>query len=297
MRRIVVLVAVAVLLAACGSTRDPAATVNGTEISEDMTLRWAEGLAEVRNVGSPLPTSLTRETLSLLIQRSVILAEFEARGLTISDADIEVARLEIRQAFVGDEETFPEPVGRELLDTLAASAALRADLIGLNDISEGQVEAWLAQHPDRFVSACSRHILVESESEALAVIDRINGGEAFEDVAVEVSVGPSGPAGGDLGCAAPAQFVPEFAEAVSTLEPGVVSAPVETQFGFHVIRVDSRSTGDLAEIGPQVHADLRGEANSSQAQLLQDLLASAEITVNPKFGVWSSASFSVQPTP
>ena len=90
----------------------------------------------------------------------------------------------------------------------------------------------------------ARHILVESQGEAVAVIDQLNEGADFEELAKEKSTGPSGPTGGDLGWFSPNQMVEPFSNAVQALEDGqYTSAPTQTQFGWHVIlREESRES-------------------------------------------------------
>lgn len=87
----------------------------------------------------------------------------------------------------------------------------------------------------------ARHILVETEDEAKAIIVELTGGADFEELAKEKSTGPSGPAGGDLGYFGPGRMVPEFDAAANALDVGAFSQePVKTQFGFHVIKVEDR---------------------------------------------------------
>lgn len=90
----------------------------------------------------------------------------------------------------------------------------------------------------------ARHILVESQGEAVAVIDQLNDGADFEELAKEKSTGPSGPTGGDLGWFSPNQMVEPFSNTVQELEDGQYSsAPTQTQFGWHVIlREESRES-------------------------------------------------------
>jgi peptidyl-prolyl cis-trans isomerase C len=90
----------------------------------------------------------------------------------------------------------------------------------------------------------ARHILVESQGEAVAVIAELNEGADFEELAKEKSTGPSGPTGGDLGWFSPNQMVEPFSNAVQGLEDGQYSSePTQTQFGWHVIlREESRES-------------------------------------------------------
>lgn len=96
---------------------------------------------------------------------------------------------------------------------------------------------------------CASHILVATEDEANAVIERIDGGEDFAAVAQEVSTDTgSGANGGDPGCTNPTNYAywPEFADAILSGEIGQLTGPVETAFGFHVIRVDERNVEQLS---------------------------------------------------
>ena len=90
----------------------------------------------------------------------------------------------------------------------------------------------------------ARHVLVESQGEAIEVISQLDAGANFEELAMEKSTGPSGPDGGDLGWFSPNQMVEPFSNAVQAMEDGAYSAqPVQTQFGWHVIlREESRES-------------------------------------------------------
>lgn len=82
------------------------------------------------------------------------------------------------------------------------------------------------------------HILVESEEEAIAIKEELDNGADFAEIAREKSTGPSGPGGGSLGWFGKGMMVPSFEEAVVAMEPGAVSEPVQTQFGWHVIKLN-----------------------------------------------------------
>lgn len=121
------------------------------------------------------------------------------------------------------------------------------------------------------------HILVETEEEAQAVIERLEGGEDFAALAREVSTGPSGPNGGELGWFGLGRMVPEFEEAVVSLEVGEVSAPVQTQFGWHVVTLNETRPEPLPTLD-----ELRGELTQQVRQQvvraeIDDLREGAEI--------------------
>lgn len=86
------------------------------------------------------------------------------------------------------------------------------------------------------------HILVETEEEAKAIVDELAAGADFAETATEKSTGPSGPSGGSLGWFGVGMMVPEFEAAVVDMEVGAVSDPVQTQFGWHVIKLDEKRT-------------------------------------------------------
>jgi len=89
--------------------------------------------------------------------------------------------------------------------------------------------------------ASARHILVESEQDCLDLKQKIEGGADFAEVAKQHSKCPSGRAGGDLGTFGKGQMVPEFDRVVFQGEVGVIHGPVQTQFGYHLVEITSRS--------------------------------------------------------
>lgn len=120
----------------------------------------------------------------------------------------------------------------------------------------------------------ANHILVESEDEAKAIIEEINGGADFEAVAKEKSTGPSGPNGGALGWFGKGMMVPEFEAAVMELEAGAISAaPVQTQFGWHVIKLnETRETEApaLDAVRDELSAEIQNAAVEEQVAALTD---------------------------
>lgn len=117
------------------------------------------------------------------------------------------------------------------------------------------------------------HILVETEEAATAIKAEIEAGADFADTARERSTGPSGPNGGQLGWFGTGAMVPSFEAAVIALEVGEVSAPVQTQFGWHVIilnetRVQERPT--LEEIRAELEEEVRNAALEAHVNALAE---------------------------
>ncbi|WP_416914762.1 MAG: peptidylprolyl isomerase [Roseicyclus sp.] len=136
-------------------------------------------------------------------------------------------------------------------------AAMLLDQIGMADLPEEEVQA---EYDAQYGSAGSvtefnaSHILVETEEEAQALIAELGEGADFAELAQERSIGPSGPNGGQLGWFTAGMMVPTFEEAVFALSVGEVSAPVETQFGWHVILLN-----DTRDQAPPALEEVRAE--------------------------------------
>lgn len=121
------------------------------------------------------------------------------------------------------------------------------------------------------------HILVETEEEAKSLIEELDGGADFAALAKEKSTGPSGANGGDLGWFAGDMMVEPFSAAVAEMEAGSISEPVQTQFGWHVIKLEETRTKERPEL-EDVRAELE-EVVRQQAidAYMQKLSEGAEI--------------------
>lgn len=109
------------------------------------------------------------------------------------------------------------------------------------------------------------HILVETEEEAIAVKEAIDGGADFGNTAREKSTGPSGPGGGELGWFGLGMMVPSFEAATIALSPGEVSAPVQTQFGWHIIKLNETRKAEIPTL-EDVRENLANEIRQEAAQ-------------------------------
>ena len=132
----------------------------------------------------------------------------------------------------------------ELQSRAMLAQAVATDFMERNPATEEEMRALYDEQSSRAPAEefKARHILVETQGEATAVIAELEAGANFEELARTKSTGPSGPSGGDLGWFPPDRMVPEFSQAVMVLADGeYTETPVQTQFGWHVIlREDSR---------------------------------------------------------
>ena len=123
----------------------------------------------------------------------------------------------------------------------------------------------------------ARHILVENEDEAKAILEQIKGGADFATLAKEKSKDPGAADGGDLGYFTKDQMVPQFADVAFKMYPGQLSNPVKTQFGWHVIKVEDKRTKqppEFAKVKDQIENFL---ARKAQTEYVAKLRQSAKI--------------------
>lgn len=166
----------------------------------------------------------------------------------------------------------------------ALQAATVIDGIISQDFGEGALQAAydaaygnLPAEPEFNAS----HILVETEEEAAALIASLEGGADFAELAKEKSTGPSGASGGELGWFGLGMMVAPFEEAVLSLEVGQISAPVQTQFGWHVLILNDardKPAPTLEEVAGDLNAIMQQEALEAAVNELRDG-AAIEITV------------------
>ncbi|KAA2315695.1 peptidylprolyl isomerase [Pseudooceanicola sediminis] len=128
------------------------------------------------------------------------------------------------------------------------------------------------------------HILVKTEDEAKDLIKQYNDGTDFGKLARDNSTGPSGPNGGDLGWFSEGMMVKPFEDAVKTLEPGQVSEPVQTQFGWHVIElIETRKQApELADVEGEIRSKLQEQVTNAY---IDELVAKADVDKSASEGI------------
>lgn len=198
---------------------DAVAVVNGAYISKQTLAALEKEIAQ-RSHGRTFPK---KQLIEELIQREVLMQDALQKQLDKSPEFIE------RMATIRS--------------SLLSQAALQ-NYMESNPVTDEEIRAeYDVKMGNAGTEYKARHILVKSEGEAKQLIEELNKGADFAELAKSKSTGPSGPQGGDLGWFSSDQMVAPFSEAVIALENGkFTSEPVQTQFGWHVIlREDSRA--------------------------------------------------------
>lgn len=219
------------------------AIVNGKPVPKsraDVLMAQVSKQAAAR--GQQLPPDLDALIKDQLVQNEIFSQEAEKRGLAASP----------------EYKTQMEMARQNILVSL-----LVADIEKKNPVTDAEVQA----EYDRFKAQSSgteyraRHILVDKEDEAKALIAQIKAGAKFEDVAKKNSKDTgSAEKGGDLDFASPNSYVPEFSQALTKLKKGeMTETPVKSQFGYHIIQLEDTRAAQiptLAEVKPQIQARL-----------------------------------------
>jgi parvulin-like peptidyl-prolyl isomerase len=299
----------AVTLAACGddagSSSDVVATVNGTDITSDQVDLQYEILSQ--NAGEP-PEGTTQEEhdqqqlingLNQLVFAQILLDSAAEMGIEVTDEDVDATRDSLIEQYGSEEELYStleeQGMARDEVDRqiriLTTQDAVIADLT--EDVTDEEVQT---AYDD---GASARHILVEDEAAANDALDRLDSGEAFADVAADVSTDEGSAAnGGELGFNQPGVFVAEFEDALFGAEEAEVVGPVETQFGFHIIERMEKPA--LDEVEDQIRSQLEqmrgGEAEQAFSELISEWVQAAEVTIHDsQYGMWDAESGAVVP--
>jgi len=250
------IVAGALFAAASVAWAQNAAIVNNKAIPKQKVDEFVQALAAQGRPDSPELRAAVREEL---IARELFTQEAEKKGL-LRSPDVQRQLEQVRQDIL---------IRALIRDHLKNSPVTDADLKAEYDKLKGQ-------GGDKEFKA--RHILVEKEDEARKIIEQLKGGAKFEDLAKQSKDTGSAANGGDLDWNVPSTFVKPFADALAALEKGkTTEKPVQTQFGWHVIRLDDTREAKappLEQVRPQLQQEL--ERRKVQ-ELQQSLRAKAKI--------------------
>lgn len=297
MRRSLLLLSL-VLLTGCADLLDTAAAiVNDAKVEEDRFRRELDFLLADPRFASQLPEGeagdaqrkeLARRYLTFLIHQQLV-EGYAAEHDIEADQDQVDTVLQDQVAQIGGRAAFDR-----LLRRSGASGVDVRRLVQQQVLREQVAEAVVAErvgdeelqqtYQDRaleFSQVHVAHILVRSKPEAERVAEQATP-QNFADLARRFSTDQAtAGTGGDLGTQRASDLVGPFAQAALRIPVGQVDGPVETEFGFHIIRVIARETQPFEEVREQLLAEVRGDLFS---QWLFGRLRQAEIRVNPRYG-------------
>lgn len=282
-------------------------TIDELEVEVDEAVE-AGALQGDQFTGSDLERRVQLQTLVLNNLFQIRLAEAAAEedfGITVTDADID-ERVAQAAEDAGGMAAFEEQLAAsgqtlELFRRGQFVASLQEQIIDAlvaeEPLTDEEVAAQYEQRRAEFEQASVRHILVETQAEAQDVIARLEAGEDFAALAQELSLDPgSAEAGGSLGLAPRGSYVPPFEEAVwgGPAEVGEVLGPVETDFGFHVIRVDEFQVTSEDDALEQLREELsQGRGGDLFGFWFRQVRSDADPEVAGRLGRWDTTSQSI----
>lgn len=203
----------------------------------------------VSTLASAQTEPFDKEVLNLMLESRLQKPVTQATAAEIASVSDELANIYAISSLPRAVELGKDPRIKaqiELQERAILFNAFATDFLAKNTATDQEIfdvyEEQVAIAPPKEFKA--RHILVETQSEAIALITQLQSGADFVALAKENSTGPSGPSGGDLGWFTAQAMVKPFSDAVAVLEDGAyTTTPVQTQFGWHVIlREDSRDS-------------------------------------------------------
>ncbi|MGH9135750.1 MAG: peptidylprolyl isomerase [Acidimicrobiales bacterium] len=311
----------AVLATACGESDRPAATIDGTEISQQQVVDELEAIRgngpylEAVEQAQPVvgqsegsfDAAFVAGVLTNQIQFTLVFNEVERRALDAPDECRAAVRADLvdrmaQASATGDGEgvldSFPEAYRSTLVDRDTSVRVLQADLAGLSCDERAAAEAYYDDHRPDFEQLCLSHILLETADDAADVQADLAEGADFATVAQSESIDTQSAAqGGDVGCQLIGQLPTELASLLGATQTGLVAGPIETGGGFSLILVRSREVPDLDEIRDVVEQQVASSIADSFRAWLFEALDGADVTVDPRYGEWNPTSGEVERNP
>lgn len=218
------------------------ATVNGKEITEDIVLSFLNDLGPQAAMQFQSPEGMKKVVEELVNQ--------------------EVLYLDAVEKKFAEEDNFKKEL-EKLEEGLLKQYAVSKLLSGVT-VEEKEMKDFYEEKKEQFKnpeSARASHILVDSEDKAKEIIKEIEEGLSFEDAAVKHSSCPSKEQGGDLGEFSRGKMIPEFENVAFAMEIDTISEPVQSQFGYHIIKLVNKKEEEQStyeEVKDQINQQLLG---------------------------------------
>lgn len=287
------------LLAACRDKKEPPAVllrIDGRDITLEQFRRdFDKTLVTEQAVSAEEKAEMERSFLVQVIDRELVLAEAERLTVTVAGDEVEAALQAYRRDYPGDQfelmlveqglslEQWRSELERGLLMEKVVRQVAHADIT----VEEEEVEEYYREHRDEFERPSqvrARQIVVASQEEGQRLLGLLRQGESFITVAKQHSLSADSEDGGDLGFFARGQMPEEFDTVVFTLPVGRISDLVQSEYGFHIFKVEERRQGvrlTLAEVREEVRATVRSlKEEQVYQEWLQALRSRTTIEIN-----------------
>jgi foldase protein PrsA len=316
---LLVVLAASLVLTACSSTGAPAAaTVNGTDISrrtlqDDLQalvgnkdlrekLQQSQSFAGTKISTAAVPAVLTAQWLQTLVNQTLIEDAVHSRDITVTDSDRAAARSTIEQSSgfgpKASFEKYPKWFQDRVVAQQANATALRTALEKETKTTDAVLQRFYKSNQAQLCPSGKlvSHILVQTEAEAQAIEAQLAQGASFDELAKSKSIDTqTGVNGGRLTCIGSQDWssIDEtFRTAAEGLAVGQVSAPVQTQYGYHLIRVQDFT---FENAKPLIKQLIEQQVDPLQA-LLRRQVRRADIWVDPRYGRVSKAGGNLEIT-
>lgn len=279
--------------------------------------------------GDGYTTTFTSQFLNQRMLLQLAVDEVQKRGLQVTDADKQQAQSIIEQSFGGSSsstsgssassaagaavvKSLDSAYRNDLLTGVAAELALQRDIVAKSATDAGLKQLFDANASQYADEACVSHILIlagtgsnPTDADYAAALTKIqqvqsqlNGTSNFADLAKQYSQDPgSAGNGGDLGCAPKGTYVAPFDQAVWSLPIGVVSQPVKTQYGYHLILVRKRGQLSFDDVKDQLRQQVSQNAAQVTQQALLEKAMGAKITVDGRYGSFDTKTGQITTPP
>ena len=272
------------------------ARVNGEDVTRTEFEEYVQNLEG--RAGGPVPAEqrdqVYRGVLDQIVGYKLLLQESKARKVAIPDADVEARIGEIRKQFPSEDVFMQmliqrkmslEDIRNDARQDMAIAKLIETEIAAKAAVKPEQIQDFYAKNPDQFKQderVRASHILIafpekadaaakaQAKTKADQVLNDVKAGKDFAALAKQHSQDPgSAVNGGDLGFFQKGQMVGPFNDVAFTLAPGAVSDVVETQFGYHIIKVAEKQpsrTVPLEEVRPQVEQYLQNQNREQETE-------------------------------
>jgi peptidyl-prolyl cis-trans isomerase C len=272
------------------------ARVNGESVTRQELQEFVDNLES--RAGTAVPAEqrdqVYRRVLDQLVGYKLLQQEAKARKVVVPDAEIEARIAEMKKQFPSEDvfmqmlverKMTVEKMREEARDDMVISKLIETEIAAKTAVKPEQVQEFYDKNPDQFKQqerVRASHILIsvpegadaaaktQAKAKAEQVLKDVKAGKDFAALAKEHSQDPgSAVQGGDLGFFQQGQMVGPFNDVAFSLAPGAVSDLVETQFGFHIIKVAEKQAGrtiPLTEVRPQVEQFLENRNREEQTE-------------------------------